>query len=89
MDEERSKPTQKVRQEFIKTLVTMVSSAFGLVAALAWNETISRTINKFLKPGENILSWLIYALLVTSLAVLVGFYLSRLSAKHKEEEDEK
>lgn len=31
---------------------TMVSTAFGLVAALAWNEAIKKLIEEFIPKGE-------------------------------------
>src|SRR5438045_696730 len=33
----------------IGTIVTLVSSAFGFVAALAWNDAINATLNEVLK----------------------------------------
>lgn len=77
---------KKIRNEFLKTLITMVSAAFGLVAALAWNTAISEIIKKYLKPGSGIYSWIFYALVVTVIAVLVGFYLGRLASRIKKEE---
>ncbi len=82
-----NKSVRKFRIEFLKIAVKMISAAFALVAALAWNTAISEIIKKYLKPGSNALSWLIYALVVTLVAVLVGFYLSRLSGKIKEAEE--
>ncbi len=71
-------------REFITQLVTLSTSAFGLAAALAWNETIQQVVKDFVEPslpGSGILSRLIYALLVTLLAVLVTFQLSRLAQR--------
>ena len=82
-----SKSVRKFRIEFLKTVVKMVSAAFALVAALAWNTAISEIIKKYLQPGKTVVSWLIYALIVTFLAALVGFYLSRISGKIKEAEE--
>lgn len=78
---------RKLRIEFLKTMVKMVSAAFALVAALAWNTAISEIIKKYLRPGSGLFSWLIYALVVTFIAVIVGFYLSRISSKIKETEE--
>ena len=79
----------EVKNEFLKTLIKMISTAFALVAALAWNTAISEIIKKYLKPGESIVSWVIYALVVTLIAVLVGIYLGRLSGRIKGEEIER
>ncbi|MBI2588346.1 hypothetical protein HY373_01675 [Candidatus Berkelbacteria bacterium] len=77
-----AKENKTVKAEFKKTLATLIISAFSLVAALAWNEAITHIIEKFIQPGQSIISWLIYALLVTLLAVLAGLYLGRLIQKN-------
>lgn len=71
-------------RELIKQLITLSTSAFGLAAALAWNDTIQQTVKEFIEPrlpGSGILSRLIYALLVTILGVMITFQLSRLASK--------
>lgn len=71
-------------KELAKQLVTLSTSAFGLAAALAWNETIQQTVKEFIEPrlpGAGILSRLIYALLVTTIGVLVTFQLTRLASR--------
>lgn len=78
------KSVKKIRIELLKTMIKMISAAFVFVAALAWNTAISEIIKKYLRPGSTVLSWLIYALVVTLIAALVGLYLSRLSSKIKE-----
>ncbi len=72
------------RQELFHQLFTLATSGFGLVAALAWNETIQEIVKEFIEPripGSGILSRLIYALLITILAVLITYQLSRLSSR--------
>ncbi|OGM21710.1 hypothetical protein A2714_05305 [Candidatus Woesebacteria bacterium RIFCSPHIGHO2_01_FULL_38_9] len=65
----------------------MVTSGFGLVAALAWNEVIKEVITKYIQPifgsSSGLVSLLIYALAVTFLAVLVTYQLSKISGKEK------
>lgn len=71
-------------KEFITQLITLSTSAFGLAAALAWNETIQQVVKDFIEPkipGSSTLSKLIYALLVTLLAVLITFQLSKLAQR--------
>ncbi len=71
-------------KEFITQLITLSTSAFGLAAALAWNETIQQIVKDFIEPslpGSAILSKLIYALLVTLLAVIVTYQLSKLARR--------
>jgi hypothetical protein len=80
------KETQKERrfhQELIAQLLTLSTSGFGLVAALAWNEAIQQAVKEFVEPrmpGSGLLSMVIYALFITVLAVLITFQLSKLSS---------
>ena len=71
-------------KELIEQLVTLSTSAFGLAAALAWNDTIQQTVREFIEPripNSGILSRFIYAIIVTILGVLITFQLSRLASK--------
>ncbi len=71
-------------RELIQQLVTLSTSAFGLAAALAWNETIQQVVKEFIEPrlpGSGLLSKFIYAALVTLLAVMITFQLSRLASR--------
>lgn len=71
-------------RELLQQLMTLSTSAFGLAAALAWNETIQQTVKEFIEPslpGSGVLSRFIYAILVTVLAVLITFQLSRLAQR--------
>ena len=76
---------KKLAAEVVKQMATLSTSAFGLVAALAWNSVIQEFVNSYVKKwlpdGSGILSLLIYAIIITVLAVLVTLQLSRLSKK--------
>jgi hypothetical protein len=77
-----------LRSEFLKTFTGLITAAFGLIAALAWNDTIKALINHFFPEGNGFKSELIYAILVTVLAVMVTYYLGKLTQEAKEEEKE-
>ena len=76
---------RKFHHELIGQLVTLSTSGFGLVAALAWNETIQTFVKEFILarfPSQfGILSQLIYAIIITILAVLITYQLSKLASK--------
>ena len=65
----------------VKNIITLATSGFGLVVALAWNELIRTTVSQYLTPligeGGGIISLFVYALVVTVLAVLVTMELAR------------
>lgn len=67
--------------EVVKQMLTLATSGFGLVAALAWNSVIQEFVNTYIKKllpeGSGITSLLIYAVVVTILAVSVTLQLSR------------
>jgi hypothetical protein len=79
----------KLHVELVKQMLTLATSGFGLVAALAWNSLIQEFVNSYVKKwlpnGSGILSLLIYALIVTVLAVFVTYQLSKLSEKLQEQ----
>ena len=68
--------------EVIRQMVTLSTSGFGLVAALAWNSVIQELVNDYIKiwlpKGSGIISLLLYALIITALAVFVTLQLSKL-----------
>ena len=93
------KKTKKEIREYhlaiVNQMLKLVTSAFGLVAALAWNELIRTFINDYLKSrlgfGSGLISLAIYAIIVTTLAVVITLQLSRMAEglSEKEEEEEK
>ncbi|MAG59291.1 hypothetical protein CMO96_00675 [Candidatus Woesebacteria bacterium] len=70
-------------------MLQLATAGFGLVAALAWNEAIKATINEYIKPyiggDSGIISLVIYAVIVTVLAVVITLQLARLSRKFEKE----
>lgn len=76
-----------MRREILKQLLTLATSGFGFVAALAWNQVIQETIDVYVKPlvggGSTIVSKLIYAVIVTILAVSITYQLTKLVREKK------
>jgi hypothetical protein len=81
----KKKENKKLHIEIVKQIVTLSTSGFGLVAALAWNSVIQEFVNtyvkKWLPAGSGIISLIIYALIITILAVVITVQLSKLSEK--------
>jgi uncharacterized protein DUF5654 len=81
------KSTKDLPKAVIKQMTALATSGFGLVAALAWNNVIKETVEVYIKPliggGSGLISLIIYALLITTLAVLVTLQLSKLEQKFK------
>lgn len=77
------KDVEQTKKEVLKQMLALATSGFGLVAALAWNELITEVVEAYIKPliggSSGIFSLLIYAVLVTVLAVVVTSNLSKLA----------
>lgn len=81
---------QELRKQFASRALKLTTSGFGLVAALAWNELIKEAVNLYIKPyfGESsgLISLLIYALVVTALAVFITYQLSKIAGSDEKED---
>lgn len=75
----------RLHHEILKQMLTLATSGFGLVAALAWNQLIQEVVTDYIKPliggNSGIISLLIYAVVVTMLAVFVTYNLSKVVKK--------
>ena len=65
----------------MKTIITLVTTAFGLVAGLAWNDAIQKLIESVMGAGDALSGLFIYAIVVTIIAVVVTILLARVAAK--------
>jgi len=78
---------KKYQIAVINQMLKLATTGFGLVAALAWNELIKTFINDYIKTkisvGSGIISLLIYAVIITSLAVSITLQLSKLAERVK------
>lgn len=75
---------KRFHEELIAQLLVLATSGFGLVSALAWNETIQGVVKEYIEPqipGSGLMSKFLYALLITFLAVLITYQLSRISSR--------
>ncbi|MCA1727720.1 MAG: DUF5654 family protein [Actinobacteria bacterium] len=68
-------------KEFIATVIALVSTAFGVVVALAWNTAIQKWFERIFNTGDQVPALFIYAAVVTLIGVLVIVYLGRLAAR--------
>lgn len=70
-----------MKKEVMERFVTLITAAFGFVAALAWNSAIQETFKKFSGDYNTLPMMFVYAILVTLLAVFVIFWLSKFTDK--------
>ncbi len=69
----------------IKNMITLATSGFGLVVALAWNQLINKVVQDYVDPylgkGSGIFSLFVYAVIMTTLAVIVTMQLANLQRR--------
>jgi len=79
---EKTEAQKRLHIEIVRQMLTLATSGFGLVAALAWNsliqEFVATYIKEWLPEGGELFSLLIYAVVVTMLAVFITLQLSKL-----------
>lgn len=78
------KHAQEVKGQVLQTIATLITTAFGLIAALAWNEAIKAIILQFLPKGSDLTGLLIYAVLITIIAVVATIIIGRAIAQPDE-----
>ena len=73
---------------FIEKVITLMTGAMGLVAALAWNDAIRKLFERVFgtQGGGDITAMFIYAAIVTTAVVIVTYRLTRIVEKMKKKE---
>lgn len=66
-----------MRAEVLDKIAALLTAAFGLVAALAWNGAIRAIFEAVFGTADNIPAMLVYAVVVTIIAVLVVIWIAR------------
>src|SRR5947209_6228482 len=87
-DPEREEPAvvdvvrraSRFSREFLATMIALVTTAFGVVVALAWNTALSKALAQ-LSKGAQITGLFTYAVIVTIVAVLTVISLGRLATR--------
>jgi purine-cytosine permease-like protein len=81
----REKISITLKKEFFERFVTLITGAFTFVAALAWNDAIQSIIRRYISSGKGIVSQLVYAILVTLVAVLAIMQINAVNTKLEKE----
>ena len=82
------KRTSRFSREVVATMIALASTAFGVVAALAWNAAITAWFNNsfggevaLATPGAKVSALFVYAIVATLVGVIVIVLLGRLAAR--------
>ncbi|MCL5099541.1 MAG: DUF5654 family protein [Candidatus Marsarchaeota archaeon] len=73
----------EIRDEAIDRVTILITSALGLVAALAWNSAIQKLFSVAFGTQSSLEAMFAYAVVVTVLAVIIIIYFTRVTAKLK------
>jgi cytochrome b subunit of formate dehydrogenase len=76
-----SEDLKSIHSNIATQLTTLVATAFALVAALAWNNAIQTLFTDIFGTAKTLEPMFAYAILVTIIAVVVTYYVSRLANK--------
>lgn len=72
-----------MKSEVIEKIAVLITTAFGLIAALAWNGAIQAIFKEVFGTAEGVGPMVIYALVVTVIAVIATVWIGKLSEKTK------
>jgi hypothetical protein len=86
-DEPTAAEKRSFKRELLEQMLTLSTAAFGLVAALAWNEAIKSFVDLYIQPyfpNTAIYYKFFYAILITLLAVFITYQLSQIRSRFGE-----
>jgi len=72
-----------MKKEVIEKVAALITAAFGLVAALAWNDAIKTIFTEYFGDQVGVPPMLTYALIVTALAVIAAVWSGKVASKTK------
>jgi hypothetical protein len=85
-EKKETEKEKNLREHASSEIVRLITASFGLIAALAWNQVVQEFVNSNIKPffGSNsgMISLLIYAVIITALAIIVTYFLSKFVKKN-------
>lgn len=71
-----------MKAEVIKQLSILITGAFGLVAALAWNTAIQTIFKNYFGEHNSVPAMILYAVIVTIIAVIATIWIGKLSQRY-------
>ncbi len=78
-----SDKSDEFKVQLLETFASLITAAFGLVAALAWNDTIKAAIKVVFGTEDDLVGMFVYAVIVTVIAVIMTLLISRSLSKAK------
>jgi hypothetical protein len=72
-----------IHKEILDKIAALVTAAFGLVAALAWNDAIKAVFKEIFGTADAIGPMLAYAIIITIIAVILTLTVARAASRAK------
>lgn len=72
-----------MKKDVVDKLAALITAAFGLVAALAWNDTIKAIFKQVFGESSTLGAMIIYAVVVTVIAVFVTIWIGKVAGETK------
>ena len=73
-----------MKSEIIEKMSSLITAAFGLVAALAWNGAIHAIFKEVFGTAEGVRPMVSYAVIVTIIAVIATVWIAKAAEKTKQ-----
>ncbi len=70
-----------MKNQVVEKMATLITSAFGLVAALAWNSAILEIFRDVFGERTGVIPMLSYAVIVTVIAVAATIWIGKVAEK--------
>ena len=70
-----------MKSEMTEKMAALITAAFGLVAALAWNGAIQAIFKQVFGSSDQVMPMVIYAVVVTIIAVVVMVVIGKIMSK--------
>ena len=72
---------RELHREVIDQISILLTSAFGIAAALSWNSAIQAIFKSVFGTADTVFAQLLYAVIITVIAVIVTRYVARAKRK--------
>lgn len=72
-----------MKKDIMEKLAALITAAFGLIAALAWNGAIQEIFKQIFGDASTVSAMIIYAIIVTIIAVIATMWIGKLAEKAK------
>ena len=73
---------KKVEKQVIEKMAALMTAAFGLVAALAWNDAIKALFQEVFGAPDQLAAMFTYAVLITIIAVVATIWIAKTAEKY-------